>query len=259
MAPELEAELRSSTPWMYEWRLTRDVTAPAQGPELQSVHDTRLVTMSHVVRRALAAAGPRAAVLDLGCNEGWFAHRLLEWGAGRVLGVDVRAINVRRARLVRDHFGISAERCEFVEASVYDLTPERLGTFDVVLVLGLIYHLENPVGALRVARSLAGGLAVVESQLTAQEAPIRVGTGQTGQFDELTANWAALQEPLHEQRDDGNMLSSYGGVLSLIPNRAALVQALEVAGFREVRMLEVPPGLNRQYVDGHRGIAVGWA
>jgi len=34
------------------------------------------------VREALAAAGPEATALDLACCEGWFSHRLLEWGAG---------------------------------------------------------------------------------------------------------------------------------------------------------------------------------
>ena len=106
-----------------------------------------------VVRDALAAAGPQASVLDLGCNEGWFAHRALEWGAARVVGLDVREANVRRASLIREHFGIDRERLRFEQANVLELDPAQLGTFDVVLVLGLIYHLENPVGALRIGAS----------------------------------------------------------------------------------------------------------
>jgi tRNA (mo5U34)-methyltransferase len=157
LAAPLEAELRSPIPWMYPWRLTPEIAIPLEGSELPSIHATRAEMIEPVVRATLATAGPDASVLDLGCNEGWFAHRALEWGAARVVGLDVREANIRRATLIRDHFGIDDGRLRFEQANVLELDRERLGVFDVVLVLGLIYHLENPVGALRVARALTRG------------------------------------------------------------------------------------------------------
>jgi SAM-dependent methyltransferase len=259
LAAPLEAELSSPIPWMYPWRLTAGVEISLEGSELPSIHATRAAMIEPVVRAALAAAGPEATVLDLGCNEGWFAHRALEWGAARVVGLDVREANVRRATLIRDHFGIDGERLRFERADVLELDPDQLGAFDVVLVLGLIYHLENPVGALRTARSLTRGAAVVESQLTAHDQPIRLGWGETGVFRETPSHWAAVLEPSEEQVDEGNPLASFGGVVSLVPNRAALVEGMQVAGFHDVRMLEAPAGSNQQYVEGHRGIAAGRA
>jgi hypothetical protein len=66
-------------------------------------------------------------------------------------------------------------------------------------------------------------------------------------------------EPAEQQEDEGNPLASFGGVVSLVPNRAALLEAMEVAGFRDVLMLDAPGGANPQYVEGHRGIAAGRA
>ena len=255
LSPELEAELRSPLPWMYPWQLTPDVGIALEGSELPSVHHTRREMIEPVVRAALRAAGPNASVLDLGCNEGWFSHRALEWGATRVVGVDVREANVRRARLIAQHFGLAG--IEFQSLDVFDAA--QLGTFDVVLVLGLIYHLENPIGALRVARACTRGTAVVESQLTAHNEPIRLGWGETDTFREAPGHWAAVVEPAEEQVDDGNPLASFGGVVSLVPNRAALLDAMAVAGFAEVEMLAAAPHLNPQYVQGHRGIAAGRA
>jgi tRNA (mo5U34)-methyltransferase len=256
VSAELEAELRSPLPWMYPWRLTPDVAISlGEGSELPSVHNTRAEMIEPVVREALAAAGREATVLDLGCNEGWFAHQALEWGAARVVGLDVREANVRRARLIAEHFGL--ESLQFERADVLALDPAQLGTFDVVLVLGLIYHLENPVGALRAARALTRGTAVVESQLTAYEQPIQLGWGATGAFRAAPGHWASVLEPTEEQQDEGNPLASFGGVVSLVPNRAALLEGMSVAGFRDVRMLDAPAHLNAQYVEGHRGIAVG--
>jgi SAM-dependent methyltransferase len=255
----LRAELESPIPWMYEWPVAPDVVTRLAAPELTSVHETRREVIEPVVRDAIAAAGPNAAVLDLGCNEGWFAHQALEWGAERAVGVDVRGVNVRRAELLREHLGVPADRLQFHHASVFDLETEPLGSFDVVLVLGLIYHLENPIGALRIAAGAARGAVVVESQLTAHREALRVGWGETGVYKEVPGHWAAILEPAEEQAAEGNLLSSFGGVLSLVPNAPALVQAMEVIGLRDVRMLDVPDHLNPQYVNGDRGIAAGYA
>jgi tRNA (mo5U34)-methyltransferase len=253
LAPALDAERTSRLPWMYKWQLTRDV-AIDPGPDLARVHATRLAMIEPVVRRALTEAGPDASMLDLGCNEGWFSHRALEWGARRVVGVDVRSANVRRATLIRDHFGIPADRLRFETSGVHELDTGRLGRFDVVLMLGLIYHLEDPIGALRVARELTDGIIVVESQLTNSSEPIPVGWGRAGSFQQVDAYWAAVLEPGADQREEGNPLASYGGILSLVPNRAALLQAIEVVGYRDPRLLPAPANSDPQYVQGHRGI-----
>lgn len=172
-----------------------------------------------------------------------------------MVGVDIRASNIRRAKLMRGHFGLSTDRLALHVADVLDLDETDLGTFDVTLLLGLIYHLENPIAALRIARRLTRRLCVVESQLTAHSEPIRHGWEVSDHFLEAEGHWAARLEPAEEQAD--NPLASYGDVISLIPNRAALVEAMQVAGFSNVEVLVAQPDHNKQYVDGHRAIVVG--
>jgi tRNA (mo5U34)-methyltransferase len=210
-------DLAASPTWMYEWELRDGTRTGLLHHELTSIHETRAATAEPVVREALAAAGPSASAIDLACSEGWFSHRLLEWGAESVIGVDVRPENIHRARLIREHFGIPSSRLEFREADIFDLG----GAYDVVLCLGLIYHLENPVGALRVARRLTRGVCVIESQLTEQRDPIRHGWGVTGQFEQQPASWAAVYEPRQEEHP----IASHGGVVSFVPNRTALMDA----------------------------------
>jgi tRNA (mo5U34)-methyltransferase len=243
-------KLAAEATWMYEWDLGGGVRTTVLGPELMSVHLTRAAIMEPVVRTALNGPGPTG--LDLACSEGWFAHRLLEWGANRVVGVDARPENIRRARLVRNQLGVNRRRLRFRTCDIFDLGD--FGRFDVVLCLGLIYHLENPVGALRIARRLTRGLCVVESQLTEQAEPIRHGWGETGVFVEQDASWASCYEP----DQDATPIASTGGVVSFIPNRAALVQALATAGFSTVEPLAVPTDGNQQYRDGHRVVIAAW-
>ena len=255
IAPDLEAEIGGGPPWMYPWNLTSDRATPVLGSELPSIHRTRMELIEPLAREALAGAAGAPAAVDLACNEGWFAHHLLAWGAERVVGIDIRADTIRRAELLRRHYAIGPDRLELRAADVYELDEAQLGSFDVTLVLGLIYHLENPIGALRIARRLTRGTCIVESQLTAHDEPIRHGWGVSDHFLEAPGHWAARFEPSEEQAE--NPLASHGGVSSLIPNRAALVEAMSVAGFRDVEVLAARPGHNAQYVDGHRAIVVG--
>jgi tRNA (mo5U34)-methyltransferase len=250
----LEAELEQPPPWMYAWRLATGVVAPVLDLELPSIHLTRLELMEAQVRAALSAAGPDAAVIDLACNEGWFSHRMLEWGACRVLGVDIRERVIQRAELLRTHFGIPSERLQFRCGDVFELDVSELGTFDVVLCLGLLYHLENPIGAVRIARTLTRGICVIESQLTRQTEDIVHGWGASDRSETTPASFAARVETDSET----NMLASSGGVVSLIPNRAALIQAAEVAGFAKLEVARPAPDHNAQYVQGDRAVLLAW-
>jgi tRNA (mo5U34)-methyltransferase len=250
----LREEIEQPPAWMYAWQLGEGVATPVLAPELPDIHRTRLELMEGAVRAALSAAGPNATVIDLACNEGWFSHRVLEWGASRVLGVDIRPPLIRRAELMRAHFGIPPERLELRCADVFDLNTSELETFDVVLCLGLVYHLENPIGAMRIARALTRGVCVIESQLTRQEEAIVLGNGQSDLFEESPASFAARVEVDYES----NMLASAGGVVSLTPNRAALVQGAEAAGFAELELAQPAAGHNKQYVLGDRAVLLAW-
>lgn len=254
-SPALRAEIESEPGWMYPWRLGGGVEPPLLHPGMPSLHRTRAEMIEPGAREALARAGAGARALDIACHEGWFAHRLLEWGAERVVAVDIREINVRRATLVRDHLGVPADRLEIRQADVYDLRAADLGRFDVVLALGVVYHLENPIGALRVVRSLTDGLCVVESQLTRQEAPISMGWGPSDDLIEEPASWAARREA----SDERDTLHAFGDVVSMVPNRAALIQGMTAAGFRDVHALPAAAHHTRQYVDGDRIVLTGRA
>ena len=91
---------------------------------------------------------------------------------------------------------------------------------------------------------------MIESQLTEQIEPIRHGDGQTGVFLEQEASWAAWYEP--DEQQSGNPIASFGGVVSFIPNRAALLGAVRAAGFAKTEPLPVFASANPQYRDGHR-------
>jgi tRNA (mo5U34)-methyltransferase len=81
--------------------------------------------------------------LDIGCNAGFYTFELARRGA-TVLGIDLDDRYLRQARWARGQFGFDDERVRFERMQVYDLArhDER---FDLVLFMGVLYHLRYPM------------------------------------------------------------------------------------------------------------------
>ncbi len=84
-------------------------------------------------------AGTR--ILDLACLEGLYAIEFARHGAD-VLGIEVRERHIAKARFAKD--ALELDNLEFVKDDVRNLSPDRYGSFDVVLCLGILYHLDAP-------------------------------------------------------------------------------------------------------------------
>jgi 2-polyprenyl-3-methyl-5-hydroxy-6-metoxy-1,4-benzoquinol methylase len=80
-------------------------------------------------------------VLDLACLEGLYAIEFARHGAEAV-GVEIREANLAKARFAGEALGL--ERLSLVQDDVRNLSAERYGAFDVVLCLGILYHLDAP-------------------------------------------------------------------------------------------------------------------
>ena len=96
------------------------------------------------------------SVLDIGCNGGFYSFELKRRGAARVLALDHDPAYLAQARFAREQLGLSVE---LRQLDVYDL--DHLGDerFDLVLFLGVLYHLRHPLYALeKVARRVRGRL-----------------------------------------------------------------------------------------------------
>ena len=95
-------------------------------------------------RDAIPADLAGRSVLDIGCNGGFYAMEMKRRGAARVLAVDFDADYLAQARFAAEVEGLDIE---FRQLSVYDVG--ALGErFDVVLFVGVLYHLRHPLLAL---------------------------------------------------------------------------------------------------------------
>jgi len=102
-----------------------------------------------------------ARALDIGCNAGFYTFELARRGAD-VLAIDVDEHYLRQARWAAAELNL-ADRVTLRKLGVYDLVNLDVEPFDVVLFLGVLYHLRHPLLALDVVAPLAGGTLVVQT------------------------------------------------------------------------------------------------
>jgi tRNA (mo5U34)-methyltransferase len=101
-------------------------------------------------------------VLDIGTYDGFFAFEAERRGAARVVAMD---------RHPASHLGFATahellnSKVEYAVGSVYDISPQTHGTFDVVLFFGVLYHLRHPLLALDRIHSVCREYMLVESQV----------------------------------------------------------------------------------------------
>ena len=153
-----------SREWFYSFQLPDGRATRSYLPDdVATIHETRLAMIESVLDAGLDRPASQMTCLDLACHEGFFAVHMAQRGFRDVLGIDVRPANIEGARLMREIYGLSNLR--FEEGDVATLEESRLGSFDIVLVLGLIHHLSDPVAALRLARRLTRSMCLVETQV----------------------------------------------------------------------------------------------
>jgi tRNA (mo5U34)-methyltransferase len=167
-------------------------------------------------------------VLDIGCAEGFFSFEAERRGAAEVVSLDFDPELVKRFALCADALGSSLRAHAM---SVYDLDPTAFGTFDLVMFFGLLYHLPDPVLAMRKVASMASGTVLVQSWAI-----------ETPSFSEipLARFWprGLMSGPGDEPIFDPSVYWE--------PNAACIEALLDHVGLVDIRRLPGPPPSHRE-------------
>ncbi|HEV7923370.1 MAG TPA: TIGR04290 family methyltransferase [Thermoanaerobaculia bacterium] len=213
---EIEAEVRRLGPWFHNINLRGVQTAPAHF--LGDYPRFKWEKFAHAVPADLTGL----SVLDIGCNGGFYSIEMKRRGAARVLGVDSDETYLAQARFAAR---LSGAQIEFRRMSVYDLG--SLGEqFDLVIFMGVLYHLRHPLLALDILHGIVADTMVFQSMQRGSSRLMEVAPDYP--FDER----AVFDDPdfpkMHfiEQRYAGDPTNWW------VPNRACVEAMLRCAGFR---------------------------
>ena len=213
---QLRTRIDELGPWFHNMNLAGVWTAP----------DHFLGDYPAVKWRHTASAIPvdlrGRSVLDIGCNAGFFSMEMKRRGADRVVGLEPDPAYLAQARFAAD---VSGLEIEFRDLSVYDVA--ALGErFDIVLFMGVFYHLRHPLLALDLVHEhVAGDLLVFQTMQRGSTAVAELAADYD--FSETSAFDEPGYPKLHfiEQRYAGDPTNWWA------PNRACTEAMLRSAGF----------------------------
>ncbi|HWE93543.1 MAG TPA: TIGR04290 family methyltransferase [Tepidisphaeraceae bacterium] len=242
----IEQRVRELGPWFHNLDLQGVRTAPDH-----FLHDYPAVKWRSFAD-ALPADLQGASVLDIGCNAGFYSLEMKRRGAGRVLGIDSDEHFLRQARFVAEVNGV-ADEIELRKLSVYEVGTLR-ERFDVVLFLGVFYHLRYPLLALDLIHEyVAGDLLVFQT--------MQRGSSDVEPLEENYDFWekeifdAPGYPRMHfvERRYSGDETNWW------IPNRACSEAMLRSAGFDIQSHPEEEVYICRRRETGRREEGLPWS
>jgi tRNA (mo5U34)-methyltransferase len=186
------------------------------------------------------------SVLDIGAWDGFFSFEAERRGAARVVAADYYSWHgggwgtKAGFELARQALG---SRVEDVDIDVMELSPERIGVFDVVLLLGVLYHLRHPLLALERIFSVTRELLIVETVVD------MVGIGRPAaafyperELNDDPTNWWGLNAPaVHGLL----RAAGFSRVRTITPQRSAIYRGARAA-YHRLRGRNTVPAAFRQ-------------
>jgi tRNA (mo5U34)-methyltransferase len=214
---QIRERVRALGPWFHNLDLKGVKTAPEH-----FLGDYPQVKWRHFAN-SLPSDLTGKTVLDIGCNAGFYAMEMKRRGARRVIGIDTDEDYLAQARFAAE---VEDLDIEFRKLSVYNVA--TIGEkFDLVLFIGVLYHLRHPLLALDLIHEhVAKDLLAFQSMQRGSECVRPVESDyefwDTAIFDDPA--WPRLHFIEHSYaRDPTNWWA---------PNRACVEAMLRSAGFK---------------------------
>lgn len=163
----LEGRIAALGPWFHNFEIARGIWTNATDAGPGRNYPARRWACVEPWFKELAGMD----CLDVGSSSGFFSLKAKDLGAASVLGIDngeqTRA--VQQAKLAAEVLGLDVT---FENVSVYD-TPALGRSFDVVLFMGVFYHLRHPLLALEALRKVCRGTLILQTITTPSGRQIR--------------------------------------------------------------------------------------
>jgi 2-polyprenyl-3-methyl-5-hydroxy-6-metoxy-1,4-benzoquinol methylase len=254
MTPQEKAQrARELGPWFYPHDFGDGVRAESYTPaEVAGIFETRREMAERAVRGYFGGRLRDISCLDVGCHEGFYSLAMARLGVGRVAGLDVREENLTKARFAAAASGYP--ELNFLQGNCERLNLRDTGQHELTLFLGVLYHLENPMLALRHIAAITRELCVVETQVI-DEVVGETEWGARAWTHPYQGACAVIDESVQhsaEVRETG------ATPLALCPSPRALETMLRHAGFRRLETVPPQPGAYEQLARGKRMVVAAY-
>ena len=229
---ELREVFDSHQPWLHMMEVEGVPTKlkPAWGEPLDNPRQKWAQ-----IKPELDVAGKR--VLDVGCNDGHYMYACRDLGASQCVGIEASYHHYKNAVLMRDLLGEDNVRIE--NKSAYQID-SSLGQFDVTLLLGLIYHLKNPLLVIDAVAEITSEMIVLETALRNSSMDVenrKRGVPSAPAMDYVENPYRPTTDTAHIGGGAGNKVRYEGVPNWWLPNIECVCAMLRGAGFSRTKVV----------------------
>ncbi len=145
-----------------------------------------------IINHQLGGTFKKKKVVDIGCMEGYFATECALQGS-KVLGVEGKLLNVKKCEFTKSVLGL--KNLSYVQDDAMKVTKGKYGSFDVVISLGLLYHLNDPFRFLKNMAVLCTDFIVIDTHVA--------WNGQPKIIRQKHKNWKPELSPIKDYVFEG--------------------------------------------------------
>lgn len=147
---EIRQKIANVKDWYHRFKVAPGITTPGVNNSTKVLKSLNLPKSCKNLR-----------VLDIGTRDGYFAFELEKRGA-QVVALDYIPKETTGFAVMAEI--LNSKNVTYVQDNIFNISAAKYGTFDIVLFLGLLYHLPDPIRALQIVRSVCRDRMYIETQ-----------------------------------------------------------------------------------------------
>ncbi|BCB26933.1 hypothetical protein SKTS_18190 [Sulfurimicrobium lacus] len=217
--------------WQFPFDFGHGIIAPTYTP-VQQMHPWRRDMLVSIIQENVPANYADLSVLDLGAGEGAMAVALWAMGFREITCVENRPLNIEKAQFACEVYGAKAN---FVHSTVDEFLSQNDNSYDIVIFMGLLYHVLNPFEMARAIGRVARHSCISETVIAQPRL--------TG-FDNRP-NYQPSEAAFYIRVDSTKSHTAGIYDLELWPTEDALITLFQHGGFNKVQLIPnkgiVPP------------------
>ena len=247
---EMKSEIERLAPFHHRLDLPYGLSTYLPDKNRRPVEYTRLSCLiEHAFPAILDVCGGSLEgkrVLDVACNCGGFSVEAAKHKSEYVFGFDIVDHYIEQANFIKR--ALQLDQVEFDTMDIDGFAESTTSEFDVTFCFGILYHLEDPIRAMRALSAVTKSIMVVDTDL------MRI-PGLLQRF--VRKQLWAMRTNSPTTLDSNDVTTSRwrtSETVKFVPMQTTLVRLLNLLGFPNVKKIEPKQeGLEKRYYNGRRG------
>jgi tRNA (mo5U34)-methyltransferase len=247
---EIRNEVNRLAPFHHKVALPYNLSTYVPELSRRPIESTRITNLiNHAFPALIEVCGGSLKgkrVLDVACNCGGFTIEAAKLNSEYVLGIDIVDRYIEQANFIKR--ALCLEQVEFKVVDIESLDESTAGLFDVSFCFGILYHLENPIHAMKRLASVTKSIMLVDTQV--MRTPVYISPFFRKPLWSMNFPTVSTAESLDVTT---SLWRSKERSVQFAPNEYAVVDLLRFLGFSKIEKIKpTQKGLEKRYYTGRR-------